>query len=307
MNSFLDKFNFKNDSKVADPEELSGQEDAAAAPQPVAASEDLTEQTGDIDRNTDNDIANDNDIEKENKQEQLLNSFADMLQTEIHQIFDGVDGKLRLLHEQMEWLKAQQAESTRQVAERVNYSAEVLSERFARVIEQQETTIQKQHQATTKFQEDVLYKVQKNLILELIEIADNIRMILQDQEKEENYKAMLEAVQGLGEWVDATLSNNSVRRYQEAIESPAVLDRKRQVVVDAEITEDPAKDGTYVTTRPGYTWSIPYLVVNSDVQLEKILSENKQPKTFSFVIRPEEVIKLKYEESNETNITTEEQ
>lgn len=297
MNSFLDKFKSNNNSKVSDPEELNEQEDATATLQPVAASEDLTEQPVDTD----------NDIEKENKQEQLLNSFVDMLQAELHEMFDGVDGKFKLLHEQMEWLKAQQAESAQQVAEKVNHSADVLSERFARVIEQQETTIQKQHQATTKFQEDVLYKVQKNLILELIELADNIRMILQDQEKQKSYDELLEAVQGLGEWVNATLSNNSVIRYQDAIESPALLDRKRQIVVDAEITEDPAKDGVYVSNRPGYTWSIPYLVVNSDVQLEKILSENKQPKTFSFVIRPEEVIKLKYEENNETNITTEEQ
>lgn len=211
------------------------------------------------------------------------------------------------LQNEMHQLKMQQAQSAQQLAQMMKISSDHLSDRFVKVIEQQETTIQKQHQTTTKFQEDVLYKVQKNLILELIEIADNIRMILQDQEKEHDYDAMLEAVRNLGEWVDASLSNNSVRRYQDAAESPEVLDRKRQVVVDAEPTGDPAKDSTYLTTRPGYTWSIPYLVVNSDVQLEKILSENQQPKSFSFVIRPEEVIKLKYEKNNEPDLTTQQQ
>ena len=53
------------------------------------------------------------------------------------------------------------------------------------------------------------------------------------------------------------------------------------------------KNDSYVTDQPGYEWSIPYLVIKSDVQLKNILMENNSPQKFSFVIRPEEVIKLK--------------
>lgn len=130
--------------------------------------------------------------------------------------------------------------------------------------------------------------------MELIEIADNIRMMLQDQKKERNYDTLLESVKSLEEWVNATLSNNSVRIYRDTDECPTTLNRKRQEVVDTETTDNPALNNMYVSERPGYVWTMPYLVVNSDVQLQNILKENERPQTFSFVIRPEEVIKLKY-------------
>ena len=72
------------------------------------------------------------------------------------------------------------------------------------------------------------------------------------------------------------------------------MNRKRQELVDREETDNPLEDGTYRTIAPGYVWSVPYLVINSDVQLEKILKENDVPGIFSYVIRPEEVVKLKY-------------
>lgn len=164
---------------------------------------------------------------------------------------------------------------------------------MAQVIERQECIIQQQHNAALKFQEDVLYKLQKNLIMELIDISDNIRMILHDYEQQPDYD-LLSAVKSLNEWVDATLKNNSIRRYQDTLVNNNVLDRKRQNLVDKQTVADESLNNTYITERPGYEWSIPYLVVNSDVQLQKILDENKTAKMFSFVIRPEEVIKLEY-------------
>ncbi len=164
------------------------------------------------------------------------------------------------------------------------------------VIEQQEETIQRQNQTNSRFQEDLLYKIQKPLIMDIIGIADNIRMMLQDQEKERNYESLLESVKSLESWVDATLSNNSVRRFRETENSISELNRKRQEVIDVEDTDDPNKHNTYICERPGYIWTMPYLFVNSEIQLKKILQENAQPQLFSFVIRPEEVIKLKYRE-----------
>ncbi len=174
-----------------------------------------------------------------------------------------------------------------------------IKDNLLKVIEEQETTIKRQHLTTVKFQEDLYYKIQKPLIMDIIEIADHIRMILQDQEKEKNYDAFVEAVKGLGTWVDATLSNNSVHKYSETEHNPTELNRKRQEIVDTEDTDDIEKNNTYITERPGYTWTMPYLVINSEVQLQKILQENSMPQAFSFVIRPEEVVKLKYRKPEE--------
>lgn len=161
------------------------------------------------------------------------------------------------------------------------------------VIEQQEQTIRQQHNALLQFQEDVFYKLQKGLILELIDISDNLRMMLQDNEQQADYD-LLGAVKGLNKWLDATLENNSIHRFQDTEEDATVFNRKRQEILDREDTDDRSKDNTYVSVQPGYVWSIPYLVINSDVQLQKILSENKAPQQFAFVIRPEQVVKLKY-------------
>lgn len=167
------------------------------------------------------------------------------------------------------------------------------------LLEKQEETIRRQSQTISKFQDDLLYKVQKPLIMEMVEIADNIRLILNDNEVVENkdFNSLLERVKKLSDWVDASLSNNSVRRYSLTTESPATLDRKKQEVIDVEFTDDPSKDSTYFTERPGYIWTMPYLIINSDIQLKKALED--APKSFEFIIRPEEVVKYKYQKSEE--------
>lgn len=142
-----------------------------------------------------------------------------------------------------------------------------------------------------------LYKVQKPLIMEMVEIADNIRLILNDNDVVENkdFDSLLERVKKLADWVDASLSNNSVRRYSLTTESPSFLDRKKQEVIDVEFTDDPSKDSTYFTERPGYVWTMPYLIINTDIQLKKALED--APKSYEFIIRPEEVVKYKYQKS----------
>ena len=42
---------------------------------------------------------------------------------------------------------------------------------------------------------------------------------------------------------------------------------------------------------------MPYLIINSDIQLKKALED--APKSFEFIIRPEEVVKYKYQKSEE--------
>ena len=174
---------------------------------------------------------------------------------------------------------------------------QALQGKVENVVESQELTIQKQHNAALKYQEDVIYKIQKNLIMELIGISDNIRMILQNSESEPGYD-LLAAVKDLGAWVDASLSNNSVRRFQDTTADATTMNRKRQQLVDKEPTDVEAEHNTYRTVSPGYEWSVPYLVVNSEVQLKKILEENAAPQMFTYVIRPEEIVKLEYSENN---------
>jgi len=170
------------------------------------------------------------------------------------------------------------------------------------LLEKQEEIIRRQSQTISKFQDDLLYKVQKPLIMEMVEIADNIRLILNDNDIVENkdFDSLLERVKKLADWVDASLSNNSVRRYSLTTESPSFLDRKKQEVIDVEFTDDPSKDSTYFTERPGYVWTMPYLIINSDIQLKKALED--APKSYEFIIRPEEVVKYKYQKSEITEI-----
>lgn len=233
----------------------------------------------------------------------IINQMADAIQRELYEnignMMSGLSEKVNALHKGVFTL----SENQRQLflnQEDTKKNVKFLNDNLVNVVEQQEVTIQKQHNAALMFQEDVIYKIQKNLIMELINISDHIRMILQDQAQQPDYD-LTEAVKGLNKWVDASLENNSIRRFQDTEVNNMVLDRKRQEVIDREATDDESKDGMYVSELPGYVWSLPYLVVNSDVQLEKILNENQVPKMFSYVIRPEQVIHLKYDKKNETN------
>lgn len=179
----------------------------------------------------------------------------------------------------------------------LNSNLNSLREGLLKVTEKQEEIIKKQHNAALKFQEDVLYKIQKNLIMELIGIADNIQMLIEDKENNSDYD-LLEAVKDLGKWVDASLRSNSVKRFIDVDQDNKVYNRKRQELVEKQVTENQEEDNTYRSLHPGYEWTLPYLVINSEVQLQRILDENHSPQMFTFVIRPEEVAKLVYKDKN---------
>lgn len=179
--------------------------------------------------------------------------------------------------------------------------SEIIINRLTTLTDQQKTLdnqqeiIKRQHDALLKFNDDVIRKTQNGLILEMISIADQVRMIMENKREDESYDLM-QGLMELEESIEASLSNNSVKRYSEANNDATILNRRRQTVLGNELTTDPNKDGHFKSVAPGYEWTMPYLVVNSEVRLKKILEENQRPQTFSFVIRPEEVMKLRYKE-----------
>ena len=158
-------------------------------------------------------------------------------------------------------------------------------------LEEKENIIKQQHNQLLKFQDDVIYKTQHGIIMELISIADNVRTILKSQQEKPNYDELLDDVQKLQGWIDSSLKESGVNKFEEA--ATLGFNPKRQTIVDSQPAPQPEQAGTYITEQPGYEWSIPYVVIRSDVQLQNFMAENKVPKAFSYVIRQEEVIKLK--------------
>ena len=128
----------------------------------------------------------------------------------------------------------------------LNSNLNSLREGLLKVTEKQEEIIKKQHNAALKFQEDVLYKIQKNLIMELIGIADNIQMLIEDKENNSDYD-LLEAVKDLGKWVDASLRSNSVKRFIDVNQDNKVYIGKDILF---ELTEPLANQDIYVGIRP---------------------------------------------------------
>lgn len=234
-------------------------------------------------------------------QEEGLEEVKEIFQEEPSRNEQASEAKAysRLLKE-MDILKEEMLYSNSTVIKAVNDLKQELNDKNS-LLDKQEDIIKRQSQTITKFQDDLLYKIQKPLIMELIEISDNIKMILDDEDLAEHkdFSALIDRVKSLYEWVDASLSNNSVKRYSLTLESPDQLDRKRQDVIDIEYTDDPSKDSTFYTERPGYIWSMPYLIINSDIQLKKAMED--PPKSFEFIIRPEEVVKYKFQEKTENN------
>ena len=123
--------------------------------------------------------------------------------------------------------------------------------------------------------------------MELIGIADQIKYTLDDQDSDKDYEKLLESVRGLGEWVNGSLQTETVRKYEFTKRDNSILDSKVQEVIDTETTDDIAKDGKYKTILPGYFWTMP-LVGSSAMQ------NIQNRKSFEFVLRPEQVVRLKY-------------
>lgn len=163
------------------------------------------------------------------------------------------------------------------------------------VITSQEMTIRKQHESISRFQNDLLLKSQKDLIMEMIGIADQIQYTLEDQKTEQNYEKLVEDVKNLGEWVEASLNTVAVRKFVETENGKKEIDRKRQEVTGVVATSKEEEDGLLRHQVPGYIWAMPWLIVNTEVQLQNLMEENRKAKMFEFVLRPEQMVRLKFE------------
>lgn len=163
---------------------------------------------------------------------------------------------------------------------------------LSKTIEKQQSIIQKQQDAIQRFQSDQTFKIKKPLLMGLIELADNLRILYQDYSEKEgtDFNEVVNEFKNLESWVDSLLEDHDVRKFNATLESDE-YDRTRQDIVDRKLVEDEALDGHVVSDQPGYTWTAPYLIIESETQLAKEEKENNIPKKYTYVLRPEQVIK----------------
>lgn len=161
-----------------------------------------------------------------------------------------------------------------------------LVEGQAKVIEEQAAIIKKQHENIIRYENDVIYKTQKDLIMELIGIADQLRYTLNDYAQEKDFDSLYKSIGDLTEWVDGSLQAVAVRKCVNA--ESKELDRKRQEIVEIQETDNLEEDGKIKSMLPGYIWSVPMVGSN------EMHDESERPKSYEFMIRPEQVVRLRY-------------
>lgn len=165
-------------------------------------------------------------------------------------------------------------------------------ESLSDTIEKQQLIIQRQQDAIQRFQTDQSLKIKKPLLMGLIDLADNLRILYQDYtEKEEiDYKEVVNEFKTLENRIDSLLEDHDVRKFNATLESDE-YDRTRQDIVDKKQVEDSTLDGRVLSEQPGYTWTAPYLIIESETQLAKEEKKNDIPQKYTYILRPEQVIK----------------
>lgn len=163
-----------------------------------------------------------------------------------------------------------------------------LSVAHEQTIQKQNELIGKLHECIVKYGNDVLFKSQKDLIEEMIQLADQVHYSILDQKKEQNYQLLLDSMVQIGQWIEASLSRVKVRRFDSGEHRFREFDAKKQEVIDTVETNNSSEDGFYKSELPGYVWTIPFVG-----SVESMLSEGA-PQKFEFVFRPEQVVSLKY-------------
>lgn len=149
-------------------------------------------------------------------------------------------------------------------------------------------TINKLQDCVTLYQSDVLFKAQKEILEDMVQLSDQVRCSVLEQERSKDYESLLDSMKQIGKWVDASLERSKMRKFEDCADGNPAIDKKRQEVVELAETEIAEKDGCFVTRQPGYLWTIPFVG-----SVETMLSGNA-PQKFEFVFRPEQVAKLKY-------------
>ena len=157
-------------------------------------------------------------------------------------------------------------------------------------ITEQNAIIKKQHESIIRFENDLIYKTQKDLIMEMIGIADQIKYTLSDQVTESNYELLLDSVKQLGEWVESSLQTVAVRKTIS--DDYSIFNRKTQEVVETVNTANPDEDGCFKSILPGYVWAIP--LTGSAINMD-----SNEVEMYQFVIRPEQVARLKFVKSDD--------
>ena len=160
------------------------------------------------------------------------------------------------------------------------------------VIKDQSGTINKLQECMTRYENDVLYKSQKEILADMIELSDQVRLNISEQEKNKDYDLLLDSMKNIGKWIDSSLERSKMHKYGDCAKVYPDIDKKRQEVVGIENTDCAENDGCFVSLQPGYLWAIPFVG-----SAEAMLSEGA-PQKFEFVFRPEQVVKLKYEATN---------
>lgn len=170
------------------------------------------------------------------------------------------------------------------LSNQVNQLTSLIESQNATIAEQA-SIIKKQHEAIVRYENDVIYKTQKDLIMELIGIADQLRMTLNDYSANKEID-LHDAIEQLEEWVNGSLQAVAVRKYINR--DTQELDRKRQEIIEIQETPNPKEDGMLKSLLPGYVWAVPMVGSNEMLQSETI------PKKFEFMIRPEQMARLQY-------------
>lgn len=155
-------------------------------------------------------------------------------------------------------------------------------------LKEQSGTINKLQDCTARYQNDVLFKAQKEILEDLVLLSDQVRCNIQDQEQNKDYDTLLDSMKQIGKWIDASLGRSKMRKFEDCTDGTPSIDKKRQEVVETAETDVAEQDGCFVTRQPGYLWTIPFVG-----SVETMLSGNA-PQAFEFVFRPEQVVKLKY-------------
>ena len=148
-----------------------------------------------------------------------------------------------------------------------------------------------QQQVIQRHQSDIMEKVKHPMFMSLIQLGDGVRNILaatDNTESQSNNSELTAEIKKIEIWIDDILLENGVVRFQTL--SPEEFNPKNQEIAIHRDTDNPDLAEKVTSLSPGYRWTLPYLIINSDVKLAKVAVENKVPQKFTFVIRPEEVV-----------------
>ena len=198
-------FSKKNERKETDPAaDANGEERREEEATPVTATETLAESTPTEETvpeakpesaasgtETEDNTPETGNQEEDKSLENIVDRMADAIQQELYktvaekvkEALSPLQQNFHALGKALETLNRNQQELYK-MQQGIRDKVQEGNTRIEEVVEAQEATIQKQHNSLLKFQEDVIYKIQKNLIMELIGIADNIRMIIENKEND---------------------------------------------------------------------------------------------------------------------------